>query len=297
MLTMTQILVHINQTIIIQGRVVPLEFKALPNLSGGMEYRLAFIPDDSEPFSINTLTDWLQVSSDYTSDLPDFLSEVIQSIALQSFTLAWFGASKPTVSSSSNSRPPSFSPIPSVVEIDADINSLKVIPDVLEINDLSLSLSIDQPLDSLRRTVFVDARGVIEIGDSLVRAQMTMGRNPFMVGDGPSSVGASAGQSLTIELDCRTRPLKLGGVLDVFLPGVEVLPSPLDSLAEDVKLNRLMLSIEKTDAKGWTIAQLLVQLSLENVDLDIFGEAVPLLYFDHLISSYKCWLTMISSSF
>lgn len=229
-----------------------------------MVYRLSFVPDDSQPFSIITLMDWLQVS-EYKSDLPDFLVNTLDSIFLRSFTLGWFG------SNNEGTKQPSFSPIPGIVEIDANLDSMAIIPETFELSNLTLTFRIDNPRNSVERTVFISARGTVDLADSLIEAHFTMGRNPFTQVMDPTAVGDSG---IALELNCQKTPLKLGNVLRHFLPNVDVLPEPFQTLANDVGLGKLLLTMDKgtTTAGKWALSLLVIELSLEDVDFDICGK-------------------------
>lgn len=229
-----------------------------------MIYRLSFVPDESQPFSILTLLDWLQFD-DIKSGLPDFFTNFLDSITLTRFTLGWNGRNE----SNGSSPKKSFDPKPSVVELVSKISTLTVIPKILELVDIRTIFRIDR---GESQTVFVDALGTLEIGSSLVSAHFTMGKNPALSAIVDPTGFVTGSSSVVFEIKCIEDPLTLEDVLGHYLKGLDVLPAPFDTLVTKLGLKKLLLTIEKNPAtKKNELSLLMIELSLDDVDINLFG--------------------------
>lgn len=253
---------HIYQTVSVKGQLIPLEFESRAELDGAIVYRLSFVPDESQTFSILTLMDWLQVS-DFKVGLPEFFTNVMEAITLRRFTLGWRGTN--------GSSTKAFSPMPSVVEFVSDIDSLTVIPDILELTDMTALFTISNPGEATARSTFVDVRGAMRIADNLVDIHLSLGQNQLVssIAD-PTRLNAD----FVLDLKCADSPLTLQDLFHEFLPDIKVLPSPFDTLVEDLGLEKLLLTVTKSGTGKYELSMLLVELSLDDVDVNMFGKVL-----------------------
>lgn len=158
--------------------------------------------------------------------------------------------------------------MPSVVEFVSNMESLTILSDLLELTDVRLFFKISDPGDALERSIFVDVLGTLEIAEKLVDVHVSIGEND-LVSTTADPTGLTA--DIVLDVKCCGSPLTLQDLFSKYLPDIKVLPSPLDTLVQNLGLEKLLVTITKGATGKYELSFLLVEPSLDDVDINMFG--------------------------
>jgi hypothetical protein len=262
---------RLNHAVRIGNADLTYELETRPAKTGQHLLEFTFRPvaadtPQQQPLSLKDLLDTFGLAPLTESDLPAFVSNTLTAVSVTAFRLGWAGKL--------DAR------LPDYLEVGVRVRKLSVapaaaaaVPSLLDVDDVTLRLRIDNPARSETRNVYLQSGGVVHIAGVEHVARLKYGVNPaFAAATGNRSKFAKVGP---VELAIRTTrsPLTLGAVLGHFWPGVDIVPEPFEKVADEVGMTEFVFKTGWSEAsKGQVVKVVKMGLGVRRNQIEILGE-------------------------
>ncbi len=252
---------RLNHEVRIGNSNLTYELETRPAQTGGHLLEFTFRPvmaDTQEPLSLKELLDTFGLAPFTEADLPEFVSSTLLSVSITTFRLGWVG--KLGVR------------LPNYIEVGIRVKRLSIAASLLDIDDVTLRLRIDNPTNNEKRNIYLQSGGVIHIAGVEHVARLKYGLHPvFAVA--PKSKSAVG----PVELAIRTTqtPLTLGKILGHFWPGVDIVPEPFSKVTDEVGMTEFVFKTGwSEESKKQVVKVVKLGLGVRKNQIEILGKSL-----------------------
>jgi hypothetical protein len=250
---------RLNHAVRIGNSDLTYELQTRPARTGEHLLEFTFRPvavDTQEPLSLKELLDTFGLAPLTEADLPEFVSSTLVSVSVTTFRLGWAG--KLGVR------------LPDYIEVGIRVKHLSVAASLLDVDDVTLRLRIDNPTNNETRNIYLQSGGVVHIAGVEHVARLKYGVNPVFA---PAPGSKSAVGPVELAIRTTQTPLTLGKVLGHFWPGVDIVPEPFRKVTDEVGMTEFVFKTGWSEASKKQVVKVVkLGLGVRKNQIEILGK-------------------------